>query len=170
MEWRQSNVIVLCIRSRLIKFAIKNQFNILRYRCSIIVEPGENACQLRVDLLDFSLAPPNGDGTCNTDVISITGSATNVPLLCGENPGQHLITDFAGSTPINIAVKTTSSYTFGRHWNIRITQINCDSPYRGARSFFCFFSYNSINIILNVYIFSAIGLYAILSQFEWHHS
>lgn len=95
------------------------------------MEAGENVCQLRIDLLDFSLAPPSGDGICNTDVISITGSATNVPLLCGENAGQHLIVDFAGTNPINIAIKTTSSYTFGRHWNIRVAQINCDSAYRG---------------------------------------
>lgn len=101
------------------------------YRCSITVAPADNACQLRIDLLDFSLAPPSGDGTCNTDVISITSSATSVPLLCGENAGQHLIADFAGSSAINIAVKTTSSYTFGRHWNIRLAQINCDSAYRG---------------------------------------
>lgn len=100
-------------------------------RCSLRVEPVDNVCQLRIDLLDFSLAPPSGDGICNTDVISITGSATNVPSLCGENSGQHLIVDFAGTNPINIAIKTTSSYTFGRHWNIHIAQINCDSEYRG---------------------------------------
>lgn len=95
-------------------------------------------CQLRIDLLDFSLAPPNGDGTCNTDVISISGSATNVPLLCGENSGQHLIVDFAGTNPITIAIKTTSSYTFGRHWNIRAAQINCDSEFKGKIDFVVF--------------------------------
>lgn len=100
----------------------------------MIVEPsGDNVCQLRVDLLDFALAPPNGDGICNTDVISITGSASSLPSLCGENSGQHLIVDFAGRNPITITIKTTSSYTFGRHWNIRVAQINCDSEYRGKR-------------------------------------
>lgn len=100
-------------------------------RCALVVEPSDNVCQLRIDLLDFALAPPNGDGICNTDVISITGSATNVPILCGENSGHHLIVDFAGKSPITIAIKTTSAYTLGRHWNIRVAQINCDSAYRG---------------------------------------
>ena len=101
------------------------------------VEPAENVCQLRIDLLDFSLAPPNGDGTCNTDVISVTGSATNVPALCGENAAQHIIADFAGTNPITIAIKATSSYTFGRHWNIRVAQINCDSAYKGKSVRLC---------------------------------
>lgn len=109
------------------------------------VVPADNVCQLRIDLLDFSLAPPNGDGTCNTDVVSITGSATNVPLLCGENAGQHIIADFAGSNPITIAIKTTSSYTFGRHWNIRVAQINCDSEFKGKTGHFsCPFSLSNI--------------------------
>lgn len=88
-------------------------------------------CQLRIDLLDFSLGPPNGDGTCNTDVISISGSASNVPVLCGENAGQHLIADFSGTNSISIVIKSTASYTFGRHWNIRLSQIACDSGDRG---------------------------------------
>lgn len=88
-------------------------------------------CQLRLEFLDFSLAPPNGDGTCNTDVISVSGSATKVPLLCGENAGQHIIVDFVGTNPITITVKATASYTFGRNWNIRIVQINCNSEYKG---------------------------------------
>lgn len=100
-------------------------------RCSISVQPNENVCQLRIDLLDFSLAPPNGDGICSTDVISISGSASNVPALCGENAGQHLIADFSGSDPISIVIKSTATYTFGRHWNIRLSQIACDSGDRG---------------------------------------
>lgn len=113
------------------------------------IVPVENVCQLRIDFLDFSLAPPNGDGTCNTDVISITGSASNVPVLCGENAGQHLIVDFAGTNPITISIKTTSSYTFGRHWNIRIAQINCDSEYKGKHTYF---SFSSVIIIFAVFL------------------
>lgn len=130
MEWRQSNVI---INSFIYWYDTHFQVaNVFSCRCAMTVEPaGDNVCQLRIDMLDFALAPPNGDGICNTDVISITGSATNVPLLCGENSGQHLIVDFAGTNPITIAIKTTSSYTFGRHWNIRVAQINCNSEYRG---------------------------------------
>lgn len=96
-----------------------------------VVPMDESVCQLRIDLLDLSLAPPNGDGICSTDVLSISGSGSNIPLLCGENSGQHVIADFTGTNPITITIKTTSSYTFGRHWNIRVAQINCESAYRG---------------------------------------
>lgn len=138
MEWGKSNVttcpLISCIwRPKKVQ---NSNFNFFYFffehnRCSISVQPNDNVCQLRIDLLDFSLAPPTGDGTCGTDVISISGSASNVPLLCGENAGQHLIADFSGTNPISIVIKSTASYTFGRHWNIRLSQIACDSGDRG---------------------------------------
>lgn len=87
-------------------------------------------CQLRVELLDLSLAPPTGDGVCNIDVITISGGATNVPNLCGGNSGQHVIVDFDGTNSITISITATSSYSLGRQWNIRVTQFNCDSQFR----------------------------------------
>lgn len=101
-------------------------------RCSLTVNPcSATVCQLRVEFQDLSLAGPSGDGICNTDVIQITGGATNVPNLCGENSGQHVVVDFDGTNPISITIAATSSFTFGRHWFIRATQINCDSSMRG---------------------------------------
>lgn len=88
-------------------------------------------CQLRIEFLDLSLAQPNGDGYCTTDVLTITGGSTNVPNICGENIGQHIIVDFAGTNTITINVRASSSYVFGRHWNIRIIQTNCNSEFRG---------------------------------------
>lgn len=100
-------------------------------RCTLRVEPLDNACQLRLELLDFSLAQPSGDGVCSTDVLSLEGTETDVPLLCGENAGQHIIADFSDDDPIVLTIKATGSYTFGRHWHIRVTQISCDSGYKG---------------------------------------
>lgn len=91
----------------------------------------DSVCQLRIDFLDLSLAPPNGDGVCNQDVLSVSGGATQVPNICGENSGQHVIVDFSGTSPITVAVVATSSYTYNRHWHIKITQFNCDSRFRG---------------------------------------
>lgn len=100
-------------------------------RCSLTVNPcSSSVCQLRVELFDISLAPPTGDGLCSTDVITISGGASNVPPLCGENSGQHVIVDFDGTSPITITISATASYMSGRHWNIRATQINCDSGSR----------------------------------------
>lgn len=104
-------------------------------------------CQLRVEFLDLSLAPPNGDGICDTDVISIGGGASNVPSLCGENSGQHVIIDFDGTNSISISITATATYTFGRHWHIRATQLNCNSENRGTQR-----RLNNINSIRLVYL------------------
>ena len=100
--------------------------------CSITVNPcSDSVCQLRVEILDLALAPPNGDGICNTDIFSVSGGANAVPSICGENSGQHVVVDFVGTNSITVSVSATAAYTFGRHWNIRLTQINCDSANRG---------------------------------------
>lgn len=97
-------------------------------RCSLTVNPcSATVCQLRVEFLDLSLAPPNGDGVCNTDIISISGGASSLPNLCGENSGQHVVVNFDGTNSISITITATSTFTFGRHWFIRATQFNCDS-------------------------------------------
>lgn len=115
-------------------------------------------CQLRVEFLDLSLAPPNGDGVCSTDVISISGGASNIPILCGENSGQHVVVDFDGTNSISITVSSLSTFTFGRHWFIRATQLNCDSANRGTISpnyFEYFFQFNFIFVTLSIiYTFS----------------
>lgn len=113
-----------------------DSLNFVRFsfcRCSITVQPcGDSVCQLRIELQDLSLAPPNGDGICNTDFLMVNGGASVVPILCGENSGQHIVVDFLGTkNPITLTIRATAAYTFGRHWHIRLTQINCDSQYRG---------------------------------------
>ncbi|CAD7082002.1 unnamed protein product [Hermetia illucens] len=100
-------------------------------KCALTVMPcSDEICQLRIDFLAFSLAPPNGDGECLTDFISITGGSSRVPRICGENAGQHVYVDFNGVNPIEIAVLTTGSYTFNRQWQLQVSQIACNSAYR----------------------------------------
>lgn len=89
-------------------------------------------CQLRVEFLDLSLVGPSGDGSCNIDAITITGGST-IPVLCGENSGQHVVVEFDAESPILITIAATSSVQYGRHWFIRVTQYNCDSEHRGKR-------------------------------------
>lgn len=81
--------------------------------------------------MDLSIVGPSGDGSCNTDAITISGGASSVPVFCGENSGQHVVVDFDDENPITITVAATSSHTFGRHWFIRATQFNCDAPNKG---------------------------------------
>lgn len=74
------------------------------------------------------LAQPNGDGVCATDMLTITGGNTIVPVLCGDNTGQTLFVDFNGDGAITITVTATLATAFTRRWNIRLTQLGCDCP------------------------------------------
>jgi len=50
-----------------------------------------NICQLRLDFNDFTLEQPNINGQCETDFMTITGTANDavVPTLCGTNTDKH---------------------------------------------------------------------------------
>lgn len=65
------------------------------------------------------------------DSLTVTGGASEVPVLCGENTGQHVYIDFDGDEPIQISIRTSSAQTYQRSWNIQATQIACDCPTKG---------------------------------------
>lgn len=88
-------------------------------------------CQVRLDFLDLTLAPPNGDGRCNRDALTISGGSSDVPTLCGTNSGQHVYVNFDGSQSISINIAASSSFSFGRKWHIMVTQIDCNSALLG---------------------------------------
>jgi hypothetical protein len=83
----------------------------------------------------LNLAQPNPQGVCDTDALTITGGAGPVPVICGENTGQHVYVDFNGNSTIQINVMTSSTDSIGRNWNFLITQIACDCPTRGRTLF-----------------------------------
>lgn len=64
----------------------------------------------------------------------VVGGASIVPVICGENTGQHIYVDFNGNSTITISISTSGSATVSRAWNIRISQINCNCPYKGKIS------------------------------------
>nr|XP_050847063.1 uncharacterized protein LOC127062600 isoform X1 [Vespula vulgaris] len=100
-------------------------------RCTITVNKcNSDICQIRLDFIDFSLAQPNMNGTCDYDLFLITGASSSVPRICGENSNQHVYVDFNGASPITISIGTNADYAFDRRWNIRIQQIACDSLWR----------------------------------------
>lgn len=78
------------------------------------------------------LAQPNATGYCTTDALVITGGGGIVPVICGDNTGQHVYVDFNGDNDIVITISTSSS-SFGRLWNFKVTQIACACPTRGKR-------------------------------------
>lgn len=58
--------------------------------CEVTITKTPDICQLRLDFLEFSLAPPDDQGLCNVDSFMVrTTVGENLPQLCGENNGQH---------------------------------------------------------------------------------
>ena len=43
----------------------------------------------RLDFLSFSIAQPNAETVCTTDTFQIGGTSNKVPVICGDNAGQH---------------------------------------------------------------------------------
>nr|XP_023015444.1 uncharacterized protein LOC111504950 [Leptinotarsa decemlineata] len=79
-------------------------------------------------------------GVCNTDALIVTGGASNVPILCGENTGQHIYVDFNGNTSITISIRSSGLFA-SRAWNIKVSQIACNCPYRAPSG--CLQFYNT---------------------------
>ena len=46
----------------------------------------------RLDFLSFSIAQPGLDSVCSTDSFTVLGVKNKVPVICGDNAGQHSIT------------------------------------------------------------------------------
>lgn len=80
------------------------------------------------------LAGPDANGTCTTDAMVVVGGASTVPVICGENTGQHIYVDFNGNASITIGISVSGSSSVSRAWNIKIAQINCNCPYKGKSS------------------------------------
>lgn len=58
--------------------------------CQVTIEKANNVCQLRLDFEDFILAQPDENGLCTTDSFMVrTTVGERLPILCGENSGQH---------------------------------------------------------------------------------
>ena len=53
-----------------------------------------------------------------------------MPRICGQNTGQHVYVNFNGNAAITIAMESTGSFGYNRHWHFKLTQIPCDSAMR----------------------------------------
>ncbi|XP_054276562.1 uncharacterized protein LOC128995570 [Macrosteles quadrilineatus] len=94
-------------------------------RCSITVTKANfSVCQLRINMLDLTLAPPTAEGVCSDDFMS---SSSSTLRLCGDNKGQHIYVDFRTASSFTLSVDTNSLLSFDRSWNMEIIQIPCSS-------------------------------------------
>ncbi|GJQ78278.1 hypothetical protein Trydic_g22120 [Trypoxylus dichotomus] len=100
-----------------------------------IVRMNSNVCQLRLDFLDFNLAPVNLTqiGTaasqtayqCSVDNFYVV-PGPYIPQICGDNTGQHIYVNMPRELHnITLNVKyTVRSFDLPR-WNIKVTQLQC---------------------------------------------
>ncbi|XP_076311028.1 uncharacterized protein LOC143225462 isoform X3 [Tachypleus tridentatus] len=100
-----------------------------------------NICQFRLDFISFDIGKPTS-GMCNEDRLIISGQSQNsvVPPLCGFNTGQHLYLEVSGTEgPIQLNV--ISQGNRARSFDIRVTQISCDSRNLALQYFILRFMY-----------------------------
>ena len=78
-----------------------------------------------------------------------------MPVICGENTGQHVYVDFNGNNTIQLTVTTSSAENIGRNWNFLITQIACDCPTRAPIG--CLMYYTALSGTVNSFNYGTSG-------------
>jgi len=97
--------------------------------CQVTVYKNEGVCQLRLDFEEFSLAQPDENGFCTTDSFMVrTTVGERLPILCGDNPGQHLYVDMGrgSANPVVLSVVSNGD-AVARKWKIKINMIPCNN-------------------------------------------
>lgn len=75
------------------------------------------------------LASPDENGQCTTDSFMVrTTVGERLPILCGENNGQHLYVDMGrgSANPVVLSVVTNGDL-IGRKWKVKINMIPCNN-------------------------------------------
>ncbi|XP_037084949.1 uncharacterized protein LOC119105590 [Pollicipes pollicipes] len=108
-------------------------------------DPGAPICQLRLDFETFKLAQPDSvTGQCTTDAFSVSGNVNAVPVICGENAGQHMYIDVDPNSDRTVLQISTSQSAQGtavtRNWKIRVQQIECNSTTRAPSACLQYFT------------------------------
>eukprot|EP00094_Tigriopus_californicus_P012181 TCALIF_11773-PA protein Name:"Protein of unknown function" AED:0.18 eAED:0.18 QI:0/1/0.71/1/1/1/7/0/260 len=89
-----------------------------------------DVCFLRLDFISFNIEglpdTESGGGTC-TDTFTATGTAgSSVPVICGQNSGQHIYINMGKecSDEAKLTFAFSGASTI-RVWEIQATQIKC---------------------------------------------
>lgn len=88
-----------------------------------------NVCQLRLDFEDFVLAQPDENGQCTTDSFMVrTTVGERLPIICGENTGQHMYIDMGRGSANPVVLSVVSNGERMTHkWRIKISMIPCNN-------------------------------------------
>jgi len=100
--------------------------------CSLMINPmNDNICQVRLNFEKLQLRDPDETGACKSDYLQVTGgvSGSNIPTLCGNLAGQHVVYSAIPNFPARLSVVVdTQMAGVDREWKIKVLQYECDSP------------------------------------------
>jgi len=103
--------------------------------CSYTINKCDSSvCDVRLDFEQFTTNAPSltteaSGGLCQ-DILTIsTNTGQSIPEICGANSGQHVYLDLGQSASDAATLAFTFSGTLSRYWDIKVTQIPCNSIY-----------------------------------------
>ncbi|XP_071522759.1 uncharacterized protein [Panulirus ornatus] len=112
--------------------------------CHTELKPPAGTCQVLLEFEDFSLVGPlEGDCTNDTFVVLGANAGSSIPTLCGTNTGQHMYIDIDDSEGPFKLVHTLSSFSFPRHWKIKVSFIDKNNPCKAPNRCLQFFKETS---------------------------
>ncbi|EFX72897.1 hypothetical protein DAPPUDRAFT_325653 [Daphnia pulex] len=102
----------------------------VRMDTKLVEQLARPICQIRLDFISFTTNQPTA-GTC-TDTFMVGGSTSTVPVICGDNSGQHMYLDVPSSATTPTDVQLMFNFAAGaatRSWNIKIAMLPCGATY-----------------------------------------
>jgi len=89
------------------------------------LKPAADKVQMLVEFQTFDIVGPT-EGDCNNDTFEITGysGSLQIPILCGNNSGQHMYIDLSNYNANSgnlMVLMTLSSDVYARQWRIKIS-------------------------------------------------
>ncbi|XP_076044695.1 uncharacterized protein LOC143027310 [Oratosquilla oratoria] len=103
----------------------RNTFNYAAM-CTYTINLRPDVCQLRLDINELDMAPPDITGSCEEDFLRASQD-TKFIKLCGRTIDNHFYLDVDHCvSPFVTFTFTTSDVNYNRRWNIRVSQICCD--------------------------------------------
>ncbi|EFX82909.1 hypothetical protein DAPPUDRAFT_240674 [Daphnia pulex] len=94
-----------------------------------LIEQRATTCQLRLDFISFSISQPNSQSVCNTDSFQVAGAINKVPIICGDNDGQHMFLSLPYAATSVQLIFTFGTSTVPRNWRIKIAMLPCGADY-----------------------------------------
>jgi len=85
------------------------------------LEPSEGVKQIKLEFVDFELEGPE-EGDCSNDTFTVVGAnpGTDIPVLCGNNDGQHMYINIDNSDgPYKLIVTTAGNEEVDQSWTIK---------------------------------------------------